>query len=104
MYAVISFAGHQYKVKEGDKFEVNYVDAEVGSTVDVEEVLAVFDEEGKNSEIGTPVVAGKKVSLKVLEHAKGDKVRVFKMKAKKRYRRNLGFRPMLTSVEVVSIK
>lgn len=102
MYAIISFAGHQYKVKEGDKLELNYLDAEVGSDLKVEEVLAMFDEAGK-VELGTPTVAGKSVSLKVLEHQKGEKVRVYKMKAKKRYRRNRGFRPLQTIVEVVSV-
>jgi large subunit ribosomal protein L21 len=102
MYAVISIAGHQYKVQQGDMLELNYLDAEVGSAVSVDQVLAMFDESGK-LELGTPTVAGKTVELKVLEHLKGDKVRVYKMKAKKRYRRNKGFRPTLTKVEVVSV-
>lgn len=102
MYAVISFAGHQYKVKQGDVLELNYVDHEVGSTVPVDQVLAMFDESGK-LELGMPTLEGTAVELKVLEHLKGEKVRVYKMKAKKRYRRNKGFRPTLSKVEVVSI-
>jgi len=102
MYAVISIAGHQYKVQQGDQLELNYLDAEVGSTVSADQVLAMFDEAGK-LELGTPTLEGKTVELKVVEHLKGDKVRVYKMKAKKRYRRNKGFRPTLTKVEVVSV-
>ncbi len=102
MYAVISFAGHQYKVKEGDKLELNFLEAEVDETVQADQVLAMFDDSGK-LELGAPTLEGKSVSLKILEHKKGEKVRVFKMKSKKRYRRNKGFRPTLTVVEVVSL-
>jgi large subunit ribosomal protein L21 len=102
MYAVISFAGHQYKVQQGDKLEVNFLEAEAGSTIQADQVLAMFDDSGK-VELGTPTLEGKSVEIKVLEHKKGEKVRVYKMKAKKRYRRNRGFRPTLTVIEVVSL-
>jgi large subunit ribosomal protein L21 len=102
MYAVISFSGHQYKVKQGDVMDLNYLEAEVGDSISVDQVLALFDESGK-IELGDPTVAGKTVELKVLEHLKGEKVRVYKMKAKKRYRRNKGFRPTLTKVEVTGV-
>jgi len=67
------------------------------------EALLISDEEGKSTKIGTPVIKGSKVEFKVLEQFKGEKVRVFKMKAKKRYTRNKGFRPHLTKLEVLSI-
>ena len=102
MYAVISLAGHQHKVKEGDKLELNFIESEVGESIITDQVLALFDESGK-VELGMPTVPGKAVELKILEHKKGDKIRVYKMKAKKRYRRNKGFRPTLTIVEVVSL-
>jgi len=102
MYAVIEFAGHQYKVKEGDKFEVNSLDAKEGSKLVIDKVLMTFDDKG-TIDLGTPLVSGGSVELKVLEHLKGDKVRVYKMKAKKRYRRNKGHRQSLTMVEVVKI-
>lgn len=103
MYAVIEFAGHQYKVKEGDKFKVNSLGAIEGDKVKVEEVLMTFDEKGEKVSIGTPVVDGASVELKVLDNFKGEKLRVFKMKAKKRYKRNKGHRQHLTLVEVTKV-
>lgn len=103
MFAVIDLAGHQYKVKKGDKLFLNRLEEKEGSKFSVENVLMTFSEDGKTVNVGKPNVAGAKVELKVLEHKKGDKVRVYKMKAKKRYRRNKGFRPSLSVVEVVSV-
>lgn len=102
MYAVIEFAGHQYKVKEGDKLEVNSLNEKEGAKVSVDTVLMTFDDKGASVKIGTPYT-GDAVELKVLGDKKGDKVRVFKMLAKKRYRRNKGHRQALTIVEVVKI-
>jgi large subunit ribosomal protein L21 len=102
MYAVIEFAGHQYKVKEGDKLEINSLKEKEGAKVSVDKVLMTFDDKGGAVKLGNPYT-GDAVELKVLEHKKGDKVRVFKMLAKKRYRRNKGHRQSLTVVEVVKI-
>jgi large subunit ribosomal protein L21 len=65
--------------------------------------LLLSSEDGSDVKVGTPIVNGSKVSLKILEHIKGDKVRVFKMKAKKRYSRTRGFRASLSRLEVVSL-
>lgn len=102
MLAVIELGGNQFTVKVGDVIDVKKQDAEVNATINTEALL-ISDEEGKSVKVGTPVVAGSKVELKVVEQFKGEKVRVFKMKSKKRYSRNLGFRPSLTKLEVVSI-
>lgn len=82
---------------------VNLLDEKEGSKINVEKVLMTFSEDGSDVKVGKPVVSGAKVELKVLEHKKGEKVRVYKMKAKKRYRRNKGFRPSLSVVEVVNV-
>ncbi|PIQ79843.1 50S ribosomal protein L21 [Candidatus Peregrinibacteria bacterium CG11_big_fil_rev_8_21_14_0_20_41_10] len=103
MYAVINFKGHQYKVKEGDKFVVNRLETEEGKNLTVKEVLMTFDEAETDIKVGHPFVEGGKVELKVLSHRLGDKIRVFKMKAKKRYMRNKGHRQNETVVEVVKI-
>lgn len=103
MFAVIEFAGHQYKVQKGDKFAVNRLSEKEGSKITVENVLMTFSEDGKDTKIGKPNVSGAKVELKILEHKKEDKKRVYKMKAKKRYRRNKSFRPSVSVVEVVSV-
>lgn len=102
MLAVIELGGNQFTVKVGDVIDVKKQEGEVNATINTEALL-ISDEEGKSVKVGTPVVAGSKVELKVVEQFKGEKVRVFKMKSKKRYSRNLGFRPSLTKLEVVSI-
>ncbi|MDD3646718.1 MAG: 50S ribosomal protein L21 [Candidatus Gracilibacteria bacterium] len=102
MLAVIELGGNQFIVRQGETIDVKKVDAEVNSTITVEALL-VSDEEGKSTKVGNPTVKGSKVELKVVDQFKGEKVRVFKMKSKKRYARNRGFRPTLTKLEVVSI-
>lgn len=103
MYAIIEIAGHQYKVKEGDRFKVNSLGVEEGKKIDAERVLMTFDEKGDKVSVGSPEVSGAKVELKVVANDKDKKVRVFKMKAKKRYRRNKGHRQHISVVEVVKI-
>ena len=102
MIAVIELGGNQFTVKKGDVIDVKKLDKEINANFSVEAML-VSDEEGKDLKVGTPTVAGSKVELKVVEQYKGEKIRVFKMKSKKRYARNTGFRPHLTKVEVLNI-
>ena len=102
MLAVVELWGNQFMVKVGDIIDVKRQDVAVKKKMTTEALL-ISDEEGKSTKIGTPVIKGSKVEFKVLEQFKGEKVRVFKMKAKKRYTRNKGFRPHLTKLEVLSI-
>lgn len=102
MLAVIELWWNQFIVRKGDIIDVKKQDIELKSIVTTEALL-VSDEEGSETKVGTPTVEGSKVELKVLEQFKGDKVRVFKMKAKKRYSKNTWFRPHLTKLEVLSI-
>jgi large subunit ribosomal protein L21 len=102
MLAVVELGGNQFMVRVGEVIDVKKMDAEVNSTINADALL-ISDEEGKETKIGTPVVEGSKVEFKVLEQYKGDKVRVFKMKSKKRHMKNNGFRPHLTKLEVTSI-
>lgn len=87
MLAVVELGGNQFLVQKGDVIEVKKQDVEAGKKMSVEALL-VADAEGKEVSVGTPVVEGSKVEFKVLEQKKGEKVRVFKMKSKKRYMRN----------------
>lgn len=103
MYSVIEFAGQQFKVQKGDKLIVNRVAHKEGSKFDVDTVLLKFDADGKDVTIGAPTIDGAKVTFKVLEHKLGDKLRVYKMNAKKRYRRNKGHRQAQTVLEVVEV-
>lgn len=102
MLAVIEIGGNQFIVRKGDVIDVKKQDLEVKSTINVEALL-ISDEDGKDTKVGTPKVEGSKVELKVLEQFKWEKVRVFKMKSKKRYMKNNGFRPHVTKMEVLSI-
>lgn len=90
-------------VQKGDIIEVKKQDVEVGKKMNTEALL-LSDLEGKEVKVGTPTVEGSKVEFKVLDQKKWEKVRVFKMKSKKRYMRNRGFRPSITQLEVTSIK
>lgn len=101
MYAVIRTGGKQYKVQEGEVLKLEKLAAEVGETVEFDQVLAVkTDGELK---IGTPYVEGAKVTAKVLEQGKGKKIVVFKYKPKKNYRRKQGHRQPFTSVRIEKI-
>lgn len=102
MLAVIELGGNQFTVQAGDVIDVKKLDKQVNDTFE-QEALLVSDAEGKETKVGAPLVAGSKVTFKVLEQYKGEKVRVFKMKAKKRYMKNVGFRPHLTKVEITSV-
>lgn len=102
MYAVIESCGKQYKVAEGDVVFFEKLDAEEGKKVTFDKVILVSDE-GK-VEVGNPYVKSMKVEGKVVSHGKGKKIIVFKMKAKKNYRRKQGHRQPYTKVEITGIK
>lgn len=100
--AVVRIGGHQAIVKEGEQIEVDKLNAKVGDTVEFETLL-VSGEDGSDFSIGAPVLKGVTVSAKVLEHGKNSKIRIFKMKPRKRYRRTYGHRQHFTAIEIVSI-
>lgn len=94
MFAVIKSGGRQYKVSVGQKLEVNRLPVEVGKQVQFEEVLLISD--AGNTMVGSPVVADAMVLATAIEHARGEKLIVFKYKSKKRYRHKRGHRQELT--------
>ncbi|MDA9129432.1 50S ribosomal protein L21 [Candidatus Gracilibacteria bacterium] len=102
MLAVIELGGNQFMVQVGDVIEVKRQDVELGGTLTTEALL-ISGLDGNDVKVGTPMISGSKVECKVLDQKKGDKVRVFKMKAKKRYMKNRGFRPSITQLEITSI-
>lgn len=101
MIAVIEVWGKQYIVKKGDQIVVDRIDSD-SKTLSFAPLL-VSDEEGKDTKVGTPTLDSLKVECKVIEDVRGDKIRVFKMKAKKRYARTKGFRAALTKLEITSV-
>ena len=100
MYAVIESGGKQYRVEEGSSLLVDRIDAKEGDKVSLRPVMF------RDGEVlvGEKELAGVKVEAKVAEHLRGPKVKVFKYKAKKGYRRRAGHRSELTKLEVTSLK
>ncbi len=100
MFAIIATSGKQYRVAAGETLVVDRIQADVGDTVELDQVLLVG---GDDTKVGTPTVPGAKVTAKVVDHFKGDKVIAFKYRPTRRYRRRVGFRHSHTSLEIVSI-
>ncbi|BDQ02454.1 MAG: hypothetical protein KatS3mg036_0241 [Ignavibacterium sp.] len=101
MYAVVDIAGQQFKVTENTKYYVPRLKDSENSEVVFDRVLLLTD--GKTTKIGNPVVEGAKVTAKVLEHLKDDKVIVFKKKRRISYKKTHGHRQHLTRIEVLKI-
>ena len=99
--AVIKTGGKQYIVSPGKKIKVEKLLKEEGSEVEFSEVLLLENEKGLT--IGEPFVEGAKVKGKLLSHGKGEKLVIFKFKAKKRERRKKGHRQPYSEVEITSI-
>jgi len=103
MKAVIKTQGRQFTVNQGDRLTVNrYPNSEAGSVIEIAEVLLVG--EGAEAKVGTPLVEGAKVTAKVLENKRGDKVIVFKKKRRQGYVRRRGHRQELSVIEIESIQ
>ena len=101
MYAIVEIAGQQFKVKQDQQIFVHRLEVKEGSKVDFENVLLI--DNGGKVNVGAPAVKGAKVTAKVLEHLKGDKVIVFKKKRRKGYIVKNGHRQYLTKLEIVKI-
>jgi large subunit ribosomal protein L21 len=101
MYAVVEIAGQQFKVENNKKVFVHRLEASEGDALEFSKVLLI-DNDG-DIRVGTPVVEGAKVTAKVLEHVKGDKVLVFKKKRRKGYQKLNGHRQAFTQVQIEEI-
>ena len=100
-FAVIELAGAQFKVKEGEQYEVKKLSGNKGDKIEIENVLMIS--EGDDVKVGKPYVKGAKVTLEITSQKKGQKVKVFKYKAKSRYRRTYGHRLSITRVLIKKI-
>jgi len=99
--AIIVTGGKQYRVAEGDVVFIEKLDVEAGATVTFDQVLAVVD--GDDAKFGAPVLAGATVTAKVEKNGKSKKIRVYKMKPKKGYRKTQGHRQPYTKVTIEAI-
>ncbi len=100
-YAIINTGGKQYRVQPGDTIRVESLSGDEGDLVELEDVRMVSDE-GQVT-LGSPTVAGAKVTAEILGRGKGKKIIVFKYKAKTRYRRKNGHRQLYTELRITDI-
>ena len=101
MYAIVEIAGQQFKVEKSQQLFVHRLESKEGAKVTFDNVLLI-ENKGK-VKVGAPKINGAKVTAKVLEHLKGDKVIVFKKKRRKGYRVKNGHRQYLSKIEIQKI-
>ncbi|MAJ60048.1 MAG: 50S ribosomal protein L21 [bacterium TMED88] len=102
MYAVVRTGGKQLRVTPGDRVRVEKLAGDVGSSISLEDVLLVSGDEGVK--IGQPRVDGASIKGTITAQARHPKIRVFKMKRRKGYRRLQGHRQDYTEIEIQSIE
>jgi large subunit ribosomal protein L21 len=101
MYAVVQTGGKQYRLSVGDNLRVEKLAGEPGAHIDLAQVLMISD--GDQVSIGNPVLAGASVKAEIIGHGRDKKIRVFKMKRRKKYRRTQGHRQAYTQLRVTEI-
>ena len=102
MYALVEILGRQYKAEEGAKLVVDKLSLEEGSSYEIEKVLAVVD--GENARFGAPYVEGAKVTATVGSEFRGEKVKVYKFRRRKGYRRTQGHKETYTTITINKIE
>jgi len=101
MYAVIKTGGKQYRVVAGEKIKVEQIPADVGAEITLDQILMIG--EGESVKVGTPMVAGAKITARVIAHGRHPKVKIFKMRRRKHYQKHQGHRQNYTELEIGSI-
>lgn len=101
MYAIIQTGGKQYRVEQGDILDIELVEGEEGKTIELPEVVFLFD--GVQAKVGLPYVPGCKVKAEYLDEIKGPKVIAFKYKKRDNYRRKVGHRQRYSRVKITEI-
>ena len=102
MYAVIKTGGKQYRVSEGQTLKIEKLEAEKGASVEFDQVLMVAD--GDNVKIGSPMVAGGKVTAEVTDQGRHAKIKIVKFRRRKHHRKQMGHRQWFTEVKITGIK
>ncbi len=101
MYAVIVTGGKQYRVEPGEYLRVESLAADVGSTLEIDQVLMVAD--GTEFKVGAPLVKGAKVSAEVLSHGRHKKVEILKFRRRKHHMKHMGHRQNYTEIKITGI-
>jgi large subunit ribosomal protein L21 len=102
MFAIVSIAGQQFKVEEGQQIFVHRLAAQEGDSVSFDAVHLI-ENDGRVT-IGVPNIGGASIKASVLSHVKGDKVIVFHKKRRKGYRKKNGHRQSFTKIKIESIQ
>ena len=102
MYAIINISGKQYKAISGARLRVPKQDGETGTSLTFDKVLLIND--GKNTEVGEPILKGASVTGTIIEHGRNKKILVYKKKRRKGYQRKNGHRQWFTEIEFGTIK
>ena len=102
MFAIVDLNGQQVQIEAGRFVDVDLMDQTPDSVVTLDKVQLLVDEKGQTT-IGTPYIDGAKVTAKVLSHQKARKIRVYKMRPKKGYRRTQGHRQRFTRLQIEAI-
>lgn len=100
-FAIVKTGGKQYVVKPNDIITIDRIDGEKATKIKLE-TLAIFAEDGSTIEVGKPTIA-KQVEGEIVDHMKGEKIRIAHFKAKVRYRKVKGFRQALTQIKIVKV-
>lgn len=101
MYAIIQTGGKQYRVEPEMVLEVERLAAEPGAEVSLGAALALHD--GSQIRVGSPLLTGSEVKASVLEHGRGEKVSIFKMRRRKHYQKHQGHRQSFTKIKITQI-
>lgn len=101
MYAVIRTGGKQYRVETGNKLKIEQIATDIGSELAIDQVLMIAD--GDKVVVGKPLIDGALVKATVLAQGRHDKVRIFKMRRRKHYRKSQGHRQNFTELEITGI-
>ena len=101
MYAVFATGGKQYRAVTGDILKIEKLNAEKGATVELDQVLMVG--EGEDVKVGSPYLKGGKVTATVVEHGRGEKIRILKFKRRKHHMKRMGHRQDYTRIEITGI-
>ena len=101
MYAVFETGGKQYRAQEGDILKVEKIGADEGVSVDFDKVLMVSD--GEEVKVGTPYVAGGKVTATIKAHGRGEKINIVKFRRRKHHQKRTGHRQYYTELEITGI-
>lgn len=101
MYAVIKSGGKQHRVSTDELLKVELLKAEKGETIKIEDVLMVVN--GEDVKIGQPVVEGASVEAEVIDHGRGEKIRIIKHKRRKHYHKEQGHRQWYTLLKIKAI-